>query len=96
MPGLRLGCARRKIAYLWAATLILPVVAAVFLPFGIAEAQFGAATSAGVDSTLRSAQERVGMDALTRHGSGTQGGCTPVPPGWTALSVVVNFPSEIG
>lgn len=36
------------------------------------------------------------MDALTRHGCGTPGGCTPVPPGWSELRVVVNFPSAYG
>ncbi len=54
----------------------------------------GPATISGVESTMESAQSRTALDALARRHEGNAGGCTPLPRGWTALTVNVSFPRE--
>lgn len=45
---------------------------------------------------MHATQNRVRMDALARRHGGNPGGCTPLPSGWSALNVVVSFPSSYG
>lgn len=59
-----------------------------------AAAQYGPATSAGVNAGSAAAQRRVMMQAL-QHG-GNHGGCYPLPGGWSSVHVTVRFPDSYG
>lgn len=58
-----------------------------------ASAQVGPATAAGISADQAAAARRVMMHAL-QHGN--QGGCHPLPGGWSTIAATVNFPASYG
>lgn len=66
---------------------------AVVLCSSRASAQLGPATAAGLNADSAAAARRVMMHALAH---GTQGGCHPLPSGWSMLHAVVHFPDSYG
>lgn len=53
----------------------------------------GPATAAGINADEAAAARRVMMHALQ---GGNQGGCHPLPAGWSTVTATVNFPSSYG
>jgi hypothetical protein len=72
---------------------------AVFFAFAVlrcalpAAAQEMPATAAGISADEAAAARRVMMHALQ---GGNQGGCYPLPSGWSSVSATVNFPASYG
>lgn len=79
---------------IWTARWFWPLilVGGSLLPT-VASAQLGPATGAGVRSMEHAAEQGVAQDALARaHAGGNRGGCRPLPAGWAAFDVTVDFP----
>lgn len=69
------------------------VAFALLLSMAPCDAQLGPATAAGISADQAAAARRVMMHALQ---SGNQGGCSPLPAGWSTITATVNFPASYG